>query len=80
MILQEDGQKCTPLIIAARYGHQALVKMLIDKFHINLESEGTVKDDGINITEGVTALWCAAGTVFNFCFNFNSLKKLIYFC
>jgi len=56
-----DGeQSCTPLIIAARNGHKGLVATLIQKYSVNLESEGTVKFDG-HLIEGATALWCSAG-------------------
>ncbi|XP_014616082.1 PREDICTED: protein fem-1 homolog B-like [Polistes canadensis] len=56
----EDGQKCTLLIIAARYGHVRVVKTLIDKFKPDLEQEGIVKFDEY-VIDGATALWCAAG-------------------
>ena len=47
-----DGeQSCTPLIIAARNGHKGLVATLIQKYSVNLESEGTVKFDG-HLIEG----------------------------
>ncbi|KAF2360217.1 Ankyrin repeat-containing domain [Trinorchestia longiramus] len=58
-IVEEDGQKCTPLIIAARNGHDKAVRMLL-RFNPDLEQEGTVKFDGYAI-EGASALWCAAG-------------------
>lgn len=48
------------MIVAARYGHNKVVKMLVDKFKPNLEQEGTVKFDGY-VIEGASALWCAAG-------------------
>ena len=56
----EGEQSCTPLIIAARNGHKAVVATLIEKYSVNLESEGTVKFDG-HLIEGATALWCSAG-------------------
>nr|XP_034191948.1 protein fem-1 homolog B [Osmia lignaria] len=59
-VLEEDGQQCTPLIIAARYGHDKVVKILLDKFKPDLEQEGTVKFDGY-VIEKASALWCAAG-------------------
>lgn len=59
-VLQEDGQRCTPLIVASRFGHDRVVKMLLDKFKPDLEEEGTVKFDGY-VIEGASALWCAAG-------------------
>ncbi|KAJ8681326.1 hypothetical protein QAD02_017113 [Eretmocerus hayati] len=59
-VLQEDGQCCSPLIVAARYGHNKVVKILLEKFNLDLEQEGRVKFDGY-IIEGASALWCAAG-------------------
>ena len=56
----EGEQSCTPLIIAARNGHKAVVATLIEKYSVDLESEGTVKFDG-HLIEGATALWCSAG-------------------
>lgn len=56
-----DGeQSCSPLIIAARNGHGAVVSSLIEGYSTDLESEGTVKFDG-HVIDGATALWCAAG-------------------
>ncbi|XP_014672088.1 PREDICTED: protein fem-1 homolog B-like [Priapulus caudatus] len=55
----EDGQKTTPIIVAARHGNDKMVKMLLTKFSANIEQTGTVKFDGYMI-EGATALWCAA--------------------
>ncbi|XP_043482021.1 protein fem-1 homolog B-like isoform X1 [Leptopilina heterotoma] len=60
-VLQDDGQRCTPLIVASRYGNHRVVKMLLDKFKPDLEAQGTVKFDEFFI-EGASALWCAAGT------------------
>ncbi|XP_047115103.1 protein fem-1 homolog B [Schistocerca piceifrons] len=59
-VIEEDGQKCTPLIVAARHGHDRLVKMLLSKCQPDIEQEGTVKFDGY-VIEGASALWCAAG-------------------
>ncbi|XP_003697660.1 protein fem-1 homolog B [Apis florea] len=59
-VLEDDGQHCTPLIVAARYGRIKVVKILLDKFKPDLEQEGSVKFDGY-IIERATALWCAAG-------------------
>lgn len=59
--MKEDGQLCTPLIIAARYGHEKVVRMLLDKFEPDIEQEGIVKFDGY-VIEGASALWCAAGS------------------
>ena len=58
-ILGADGHHCTPLIIAAYYGHDNVVNMLLNKFKPNLEEEGTVKFEEC-IVKGATALWCAA--------------------
>ena len=47
-----DGeQSCSPLIIAARNGHRGVVTTLIQKYRVDLESEGTVKFDG-HLIEG----------------------------
>ncbi|GJQ66144.1 putative ankyrin repeat protein [Trypoxylus dichotomus] len=59
-VLEEDGQLCTPLIVASRCGHEKVVKILISNFTPNLEEEGIVKFDGY-VIEGASALWCAAG-------------------
>lgn len=59
--MKEDGQLCTPLIIAARYGHDKVVRMLLEKFEPDVEQEGIVKFDGY-VIEGASALWCAAGS------------------
>lgn len=56
----EDGQSCTPLIIAARNGHYDVVNMVVTQYKADLEREGIVKFDG-HVIEGATALWCAAG-------------------
>ncbi|KAJ8881205.1 hypothetical protein PR048_017678, partial [Dryococelus australis] len=59
-VVDEDGQKCTPLIIAARQGHDKVVKMMLQEFKQDIEQEGTVKFDGY-VIEGASSLWCAAG-------------------
>nr|CAD7401983.1 unnamed protein product [Timema cristinae] len=59
-VVEEDGQRCTPLIIAARHGHEKVVKMIVQKFKPDLEQEGIVKFDGY-VIEGASSLWCAAG-------------------
>lgn len=59
-VLEDEGQRCTPLIVAARYGHNKVVRMLLDKFKPDLEQEGTVKFNGY-VIEGASALWAAAG-------------------
>ncbi|ROT76986.1 protein fem-1 homolog B [Penaeus vannamei] len=58
-VVEEDGQKCTPLLISARNGHEKAVRTLL-KFTPDLEQEGTVKFDGY-VIEGASPLWCAAG-------------------
>ena len=60
-VVEEDGHKCTPLLIAARGGHEKVVRTLL-KFNPDLEQEGTVKFDGYTI-EGASPLWCAAGMI-----------------
>ena len=57
---EEQGQKCSPLLIAARDGKENVIKMLLDKFSPDIEQEGDVKFDGYLI-EGASPLWCAAG-------------------
>ncbi|KAK7116019.1 hypothetical protein V1264_001775 [Littorina saxatilis] len=57
---EEDGQKTTPLIIAARNGEEKVVHVLLSNFNVNIEQTGVVKFDGY-VIEGATALWCAAG-------------------
>ena len=56
----EEGQKTTPLIIAARNGEEKVVHVLLSNFNVQIEQTGTVKFDGYSI-EGATALWSAAG-------------------
>lgn len=60
LIIDEGGQRCSAITIAARNGHDKVVRMLLTKFHPNLECEGTVKFDGY-VIEGASPLWCAAG-------------------
>ena len=57
---EEDGQRTTPLIIAARNGHEKVVLFLLSNFNVDIEQTGSVKFDGYAI-EGATALWCASG-------------------
>lgn len=58
--VEEDGQKTTPFLIAARNGHSNVVHTLLTQFNIDIEQTGTVKFDGYTI-EGATALWCSSG-------------------
>lgn len=57
---EEDGQKTTPLIIAARNGEEKVVAVLLTHFLVEIEQTGVVKFDGF-VIEGATSLWCAAG-------------------
>ncbi|KAM6973172.1 protein fem-1 homolog B [Aplochiton taeniatus] len=54
------GQRSTPLIIAARNGHDKVVRLLLDHYKVETEQTGTVRFDGY-VIDGATALWCAAG-------------------
>lgn len=62
-VLDPEGQRCTPLIVAARHGHDKVVKVFLSKFSPDIEQEGSVKVDSY-IIEGASALWCAAGKYF----------------
>ncbi|KAH3830164.1 hypothetical protein DPMN_103403, partial [Dreissena polymorpha] len=57
---EENGQWTTPLLIAARNGHEKVVLVLLSNFNADVEATGTVKFDGYAI-KGATPLWCAAG-------------------
>ncbi|KAI9532641.1 Protein fem-1 B [Dissostichus eleginoides] len=59
-VTQVAGQRSTPLIIAARNGHDKVVRLLVDHYRVNTEQTGTVRFDGY-VIDGATALWCAAG-------------------
>jgi len=58
-LYEDDGQRCTPLMIASRLGHQNVVRYLLDQA-VDKEKEGVVKFERHAI-QGATALWCAAG-------------------
>lgn len=58
---QCDGQSLTPLVVAARNGHEKVVQILITNFKVNLEQECRAQFDG-HFVDGATALWCAAGS------------------
>ncbi|RZF44658.1 hypothetical protein LSTR_LSTR000610 [Laodelphax striatellus] len=58
-VTDEYGQNCTPLIVAARNGHEKVIKLLISRFNPDLEQEGSVKVENY-VIEGASALWCAA--------------------
>ncbi|XP_019768802.1 protein fem-1 homolog B isoform X2 [Dendroctonus ponderosae] len=55
----DEGQECSPLVAAARCGHEKVIRILLNKFNPDIEQEGVVKFDGY-VIEGATALWCAA--------------------
>ncbi|XP_054476627.1 protein fem-1 homolog B [Anoplopoma fimbria] len=59
-VTQVSGQRSTPLIIAARNGHDKVVRLLVDHYRVDTEQTGTVRFDGY-VIDGATALWCAAG-------------------
>lgn len=59
-VTQVAGQRSTPLIIAARNGHDKVVRLLLDHYRVDTEQTGTVRFDGY-VIDGATALWCAAG-------------------
>uniref|UniRef100_A0AAR5Q6D3 Protein fem-1 homolog B n=1 Tax=Dendroctonus ponderosae TaxID=77166 RepID=A0AAR5Q6D3_DENPD len=58
----DEGQECSPLVAAARCGHEKVIRILLNKFNPDIEQEGVVKFDGY-VIEGATALWCAACAV-----------------
>uniref|UniRef100_A0A1B6C2I3 Protein fem-1 homolog B n=1 Tax=Clastoptera arizonana TaxID=38151 RepID=A0A1B6C2I3_9HEMI len=62
-VIEQDGQRCTPLIIAARLGHDKVVKILTSRFlpYIDIEQEGSVIVESY-VINGASALWCAAGS------------------
>lgn len=70
-VLEKDGQHCTPLIIAARYGRNKVVQILLDKFKPDLEQEGTVHFVEY-VIEKATALWCATNAG-----HLNVVKRLV---
>lgn len=41
------GQRSTPLIIAARNGHDKVVRLLLDHYKVETEQTGTVRFDGL---------------------------------
>ncbi len=43
---EDSGQVTTPLVIAARNGHDMAVRMLLTHFSVDIEQTGTVKFDG----------------------------------
>ncbi|CAC5398415.1 FEM1B [Mytilus coruscus] len=59
-VTEENEQKTTPLIIAARNGSEKVVSILLSNFNVDIEQTGTVKFENYTIDKA-TALWCAAG-------------------
>lgn len=59
-VTHQAGQRSTPLIIAARNGHDKVVRLLLDHYRVDTEQTGTVRFDGY-VIDGATALWCASG-------------------
>ncbi|XP_005113592.3 protein fem-1 homolog B, partial [Aplysia californica] len=57
---EHDGQKTTPLVIAAMQGETKVVQVLLSNFDVDIEQRSTVRFDGYVIQEA-TALWCASG-------------------
>ena len=45
-VTQVSGQRSTPLIIAARNGHDKVVRLLLDHYRVDTEQTGTVRFDG----------------------------------
>lgn len=45
--------------MAARNGHEKVVRMILTFTECDVEKEGIVRFDGF-VIEGATALWCAA--------------------
>ncbi|GFN74293.1 protein fem-1 homolog b-like [Plakobranchus ocellatus] len=59
-VTEYDGQKTTPLVVAAMGGATKVVQVLLSNFEVDMEQRCTVRFDGYVIQEA-TALWCAAG-------------------
>jgi len=59
-VTEEDDQKTTPFLIAAKNGHSTVIRLLLSQYGVDIEQVGTVKFDGF-VIEGATALWCASG-------------------
>ncbi|CAF1361893.1 unnamed protein product [Didymodactylos carnosus] len=56
----DDGMKCTPLMIACKLGYYEIVQLFLVLCEPKLEIEGTIILNNYR-TEGVTALWIASG-------------------
>jgi len=72
-VTEEDDQKTTSFLIAARNGHTTVIRLFLSHYSVDIEQVGTVKFDGF-IIEGATALWCAAGAG-----HFDVVRTLIEF-
>jgi len=59
-LTEDDDQKTTPFLIAAKNGHSTVIRLLLSHYGVDIEQVGTVKFDGF-VIEGATALWCASG-------------------
>lgn len=55
-----EGQKTTPLVIAAMLGQTKVVQVLLSNFDVDIEQRSTVRFDGY-VIQDATALWCASG-------------------
>lgn len=55
-----SGLTTTPIIMAARKGHQEVVRLLLSKYEVSVEQIGMVEFLGHPIIKGATPLWCAA--------------------
>lgn len=58
-VTQLDGQRSTPLIIAARNGHDKVVRLLLDHYRVDTEQTGTVRFDGYVFVHSNTVVKCA---------------------
>ncbi|XP_077373961.1 protein fem-1 homolog B [Festucalex cinctus] len=70
-VSQQAGQRSTPLIIAARNGHDKVVRLLLEHYRVDTEQTGTTRFDGY-VIDGATALWCAAGAG-----HFEAVRQLV---
>ncbi|CAF1237444.1 unnamed protein product [Didymodactylos carnosus] len=71
--VEHSRYKWNILIIAATFGFYSSVKMLLNKFDVNVEIEGVVEYDN-QIIPGTTALWCAAASS-----HLNIVKLLLHY-
>ena len=75
---QFGESKWTILIAACYFQHEAIVRMLVNQFNVDVEAEGTIvmntRDTGHTTIERVTPLWVAAAVN-----NLNIVKFLVQF-